>query len=68
MIAHWNACKSTSPTAYPKELEETTWLAQLAEQVSALTLMQHVVLPHEILCKNDVFAVICSHENTVSSI
>ncbi|KAF8942626.1 hypothetical protein BGZ47_006301 [Haplosporangium gracile] len=36
MIAHWNACKSTSSKAYPKELEETTWLAQLAEQTGLI--------------------------------
>ncbi|KAF9919928.1 hypothetical protein FBU30_010362 [Linnemannia zychae] len=36
LIAHWNSCKSTSPKAYPKELEETTWLAQLAEQTGLI--------------------------------
>ncbi|KAG0299042.1 hypothetical protein BGZ96_000045 [Linnemannia gamsii] len=36
MIAHWNACKSTSSKAYPKELEETSWLAQLAEQTGLI--------------------------------
>ncbi|KAF9108091.1 hypothetical protein BGX29_003287 [Mortierella sp. GBA35] len=36
LIAHWNACKSTSSKAYPKELEETTWLAQLAEQTGLI--------------------------------
>ncbi|KAG0270928.1 hypothetical protein BGZ95_001352 [Linnemannia exigua] len=36
LIAHWNACKSTSSKAYPKELEETAWLAQLAEQTGLI--------------------------------
>ncbi|KAG0380643.1 hypothetical protein BGX24_006588 [Mortierella sp. AD032] len=36
LIAHWNACKSTSSKAYPKELEETAWLTQLAEQTGLI--------------------------------
>ncbi|KAG0023959.1 hypothetical protein BGZ80_006973 [Entomortierella chlamydospora] len=30
-IAHWNNCKNILPQAYPKELEEAVWVAQLAE-------------------------------------
>ncbi|KAG0254119.1 hypothetical protein BG011_005940 [Mortierella polycephala] len=36
MIAHWGTCKNTSPRSYPKELEETTWLAQVIAQTGLI--------------------------------
>ncbi|KAF9184536.1 hypothetical protein BGZ51_003298 [Haplosporangium sp. Z 767] len=36
MVAHWGTCKNTSPGSYPKELEETTWLAQVIEQTGLI--------------------------------
>ncbi|KAF9435779.1 hypothetical protein BGZ76_005534 [Entomortierella beljakovae] len=32
-ISHWSNCKNTTPQAYPKELEEAIWVAQLAENI-----------------------------------
>ncbi|ORY96083.1 hypothetical protein BCR41DRAFT_364927 [Lobosporangium transversale] len=35
-IAHWDTCKNTSQQAYPKELEEAIWVAQLAEKTGLI--------------------------------
>ncbi|CAO3572287.1 unnamed protein product [Mortierella alpina] len=53
-IAHWSTCKSTSPNFYPKELEETTWLAQLVERTGLIPdpVHQAVVLFPLIDCKD----------------
>ncbi|KAF9116575.1 hypothetical protein BGX27_001431 [Mortierella sp. AM989] len=40
-IAHWSTCKNISPQAYPKELEEATWVAQLAEHCYYVVLVKN---------------------------
>ncbi|KAF8942800.1 hypothetical protein BGZ52_012237, partial [Haplosporangium bisporale] len=35
-VVHWSTCKNTVPTAYPKELKDAIWIAQLAEQTGLI--------------------------------
>ncbi|KAF9392719.1 hypothetical protein CPB97_010953 [Podila verticillata] len=35
-VVHWSTCKNTVPSAYPKELKDAIWIAQLAEQTGLI--------------------------------
>ncbi|KAG0025862.1 hypothetical protein BGZ82_009801 [Podila clonocystis] len=35
-VVHWSTCKNVAPSAYPKELKDAIWIAQLAEQTGLI--------------------------------
>ncbi|KAG0335721.1 hypothetical protein BG000_007287 [Podila horticola] len=35
-VVHWSTCKNVVPSAYPKELKDAIWIAQLAEQTGLI--------------------------------